>query len=173
MKINMDTMGLVIKCKIITICLLLCLTKIASGQNSDSLSVVLCKSDSIFFVDLLFYNETNDTVILPAQFKNITLEWQSGIGIAVNSFINGKSFVINRNIDSSFIFGISRFFQLSPKSSIKYKINIRDYFSSLKKENEYSVSLDVNYLYVQFSGKKRRKSKMNRITTNIVVVEGE
>jgi hypothetical protein len=142
----------------------------------DTLNVYLEKSDKHKFgVNLVFENNSNDTILLLSRFHNFSLggEIPSYSGICIHFFYDGNLFNFNWGdmYDRFFLFS-KGFTLINPKSKVKLSFNIGNYFQFPEKSsNKYEVGFFMNYIY----GKYRSMDLPTQIsyfeTNRVTIVE--
>jgi hypothetical protein len=143
------------KSKLLFIAVLFLLTGIRANAQRDTLKVYLEKDREYKFgVDLIFENNSNDTIFLLSKFKNLSAmhEMISAPGIFINFLHNGNSFTFNWGdyYDQSFVFSKGRTL-IYPKSKVKFVFNLRQYFAFPEKSTDkYEVSFFINYIFQKY-----------------------
>lgn len=162
------------KCRFIQLLIFVIVTSNVYADNKDSLIVTLYKTDSLFFVDLVFENISSDSMLIPAKFKNFYLEWEQGIGIKIYTYINKNPFVVNLGemYDSQYFkFSENKYIFIPPKSKMRYNFDLSRYFNKLVSDAEYGVRFAVNYIFIKRDGNKDTLPKIVRFTTNYVIIK--
>jgi hypothetical protein len=142
-----------------------------SASEYDSLKVFISKTDSAYYVDLIFQNLSSDTVIIPAQFNNYYYGSRTASGIMINTYIDKKPFMVDIGdlATSMFKFSEERFVYILPNSSIKYNVNLFNYLREPRSEYELSVDFLVLYLY-KYMNKTNKTFELKSIRTNYLVL---
>jgi hypothetical protein len=141
----------------------------------DTLNVYLEKSDKHKFgVNLVFENNSNDTILLLTQFRNLSLggEISRVSGICIEYFSNDKRFMFNWGEMPPLLFEFSeKFVLINPKSEVKLYFNVGYYRFPDISEKKYEVSFFMNYLF----GKYRSTDLPTKVeyfqTNRVTIVE--
>lgn len=144
-----------------------------SATEPDSLNVYLCKTDSAYFVDLVFENISSDSLLIPAHFRNYYYGTGSSSGIMISTYNNKKLYSVDVGglTDSDiFIFAKNRFIFIPPHSMIKYNFDLYRYLSKPNPQNEYGVDFSVNYIYRNIK-KVNEPSKKVSMKTNYIILD--
>jgi hypothetical protein len=148
-------------------------TKI-TAQTDTLLNVYLEKNQKHRTgVNLVFENNSNDTVLLFTRFRNFSPlhEISSSSGIFIEYFYDNKLFTFNWGdmYDQFIIFSKGRTL-IYPKSKVRFFFNVGEYFKFPEKSsNKYEVSFFMNYLF----GKYRSEDLPTEVTyfqTNRVTI---
>jgi hypothetical protein len=147
---------------------------IASKANAqtDTLKVYLEKNQKhIWGVDLVFANNSNDTILLFTRFHNFSLgvEIPHYSGISIEYFSNDKPFTFNWGELPPLMFTFNKGFTLiNPRSKVKLFFNVGYYRFPDKSDEKYEVSFFMNYLYSKYPNtevpKKIEYFRTNRVT---------
>ena len=160
------------KSKLFIVMLLLLIGGKISAQT-DTLNVYLEKNQLYKTgVDLVFENNSNDTIFLFTRFHNFSLggEILPYSGICIEYFSDNKPFTFNWGELPPLMFIFSKGLTLiNPKSKVKLFFNVGEYFSFPEKSSEkYEVSFFMSYIYSKYrnSGNPREVTyfRTNRVT---------
>ena len=145
-------------------------------SQTDTLNVYLEKNlEHRLGVDLVFENNSNDTIVLFTRFHNFTHEGliPQTPGIAINFFSNNRPFLFNPGDmpSSPFIFPRGFTFIL-PQSKVKLFFDIGEerYFPE-KSLNKYEVSFFMNYHFSKFRSPEPPESIIYFETNRVTIVE--
>jgi hypothetical protein len=121
----------------------------------DTLNVYLEKSDKHKFgVNLVFENNSNDTIFLFTRFHNFSLggEMVQNTGISIDYYHNDRKFTFNWGEMPPRLFTFSKGRTLiNPKSNVKLFFNVGEYFRFPEKSPEkYEVSFFMNYSFAKY-----------------------
>jgi hypothetical protein len=147
--------GGVMKNKLLLTAILLLLIGGEILAQIDTLNVYLEKSDKHKFgVNLVFENNSNDTIFLLTRFHNFSLggEIPSYSGICIHFFHDGNLFNFNWGDTYDQVFMFSKgFILINPKSNVKLSFDIGTYFQFPEKSsNKYEVSFLMNYSLAKY-----------------------
>jgi hypothetical protein len=147
-----------------------------SFAQIDTLKVYLEKnSKHKFGVDLVFENNSNDTIFLLTRFHNFSLggEIPSYSGICIWFFRDNQEFTFNWGElpPLSFIFSKGRTL-INPKSKVKLFFNVGEYFKFPEKSSaKYEVSFFMNYSFAKYLHPETSVDIIYFETNRIVMVE--
>jgi hypothetical protein len=142
----------------------------------DTLNVYLEKNDKHKFgVNLVFENNSNDTIFLLTRFHNFSLggEIPSYSGICIHFFHDGNLFNFNWGDMYDRVFTFSKgFILINPKSNVKLSFNIGTYFQFPEKSsNKYEVSFLMNYSFAKYRHSETTRYVEYFQTNRVTMVE--
>ena len=142
----------------------------------DTLNVYLEKSQRHSFgVNLVFENNSNDSILLFTKFHNFSLggEIPRYSGIFIQYFYDDHLFGFNWGEMPPRFFTFSKgFTKINPKSSVKLFFNVGEYFRFPEKSAEkYEVSFFMNYLYTKYNDSGLPTSIEYFETNRVTIVE--
>jgi hypothetical protein len=164
---------MVMKNKLFIIVLFLIIGNKAFSQI-DTLDVYLEKSSvHTFGVNLVFENNSNDTILLLTKFRNLSLggEIPHVSGICICFYYNNQPFTFNWGElpPLNFIFS-EGFTVINPKSKVKLIFNIGEYFKFPEEsKSKYEISFFINYIFTKYHQSEIPK-KIEYFETNRVVM---
>jgi hypothetical protein len=120
----------------------------------DTLNVYLEKSDRHKFgVNLVFENNSNDTIFLLTRFHNFSLggEMPNYSGIRIHFFYDGNLFNFNWGEMPPLLFEFpEKFVLINPKSKVKLYFNVGYYRFPDISDKKYEVSFFMNYSFAKY-----------------------
>ena len=142
----------------------------------DTLNVYLEKSQRHpFGVNLVFENNSNDTILLRTKFHNFSvgIEMTRVSGIFIQYFYNNQLFGFNWGELPPLLFTFSNGFTLiNPKSNVKLFFNVGEYYRFPEKSiDKFEVSFFMNYTYMKYRSDDLPTSIRNFETNRITIVE--
>lgn len=142
----------------------------------DTLDVYLEKSQEYKYgVNLVFQNNSNDTIFLSTRFRNLSLggEIPPVYGICINFYYDGRSFTFNWGELPPLYFSFpEKYILIYPKSKAKLLFNIGEYFRFPEQSNKkYEVSFLITYLYTKYHSQEVPKTIRYYTTNRITMVE--
>ncbi len=155
--------------------ILLLLASLKSFAQTDTLNVYLEKNqDYRTGVDLVFENNTNDTIFLYSRFQNFSFrgEIPHHSGINIDYFYDGKPFAISGKEPASDVFIFSKGVTLIyPKSNAKLFFDVGKYlYIPEKSSKKYEVSFFMNYLYGKYLDPASLPTSITYFQTNRVTI---
>jgi hypothetical protein len=147
-----------------------------SFAQIDTLKVYLEKNPKYKYgVDLVFENNSNDTIFLFTRFHNLSLggEIPRYVGICINFFSNNHEFTFNWGElpPLMFIFSKGRTL-INPKSKVKLCFNVGEYFKFPEKSSEKcEVSFLINYSFAKYLQPETAVNIIYFETNRITMVE--
>jgi hypothetical protein len=142
--------------------------------QTDTLIVYLKKNqEHKFGVDLVFENNSNDTISLLTKFRNLSLggEILPISGICIEYFCNNNPFTFNWGELPPLMFTFSKGISvINPKSKIKLLFNVDDYYKFPECiDAKYEISFLINYVFLKNNSTKV-PIEINYYRTNRVIV---
>jgi hypothetical protein len=142
----------------------------------DTLNVYLEKSQKHpFGVNLVFENNSNDTILLFTRFHNFSLggEMVQNTGISIDYYHNDRKFAFNWGEMPPLFFSFSKGFTLiNPKSHAKLFFNVGEYFRFPEKSAEkFEVGFFMNYIYGKYRDSSLPTSIKHFETNRVTIVE--
>lgn len=120
----------------------------------DTLNVYIEKSDKHRFgVNLVFENNSNDTIFLLTQFRNLSLggEISSVSGICIEYFSDDRQFMFNWGELPPLVFKFTKkFILVNPKSKAKLYFDVGYYRFPDKSDKKYEVCFLMNYSFAKY-----------------------
>jgi hypothetical protein len=143
------------KIKLLLIAALFLIMGSKSFAQIDTLKVYLEKKPGHKFgVDLVFENNSNDTIFLATRFHNFSLggEIPRYSGIWIKFYSNNNLFTFNWGEMPPLMFTFSKGRTLiNPKSKVKLFFDVGGYFRFPEKSSEkYEVSFFMNYSFAKY-----------------------
>ena len=142
----------------------------------DTLNVYLEKNQKCrTCVDLVFENNSNDTIFLSTRFRNLSFggEIPRVQGICINFYSDNERFTFNWGELPPLAFNFpNKYILINPKSKAKLLFNVGEYFSFPEKSDEkYEVNFLINYMFSKY-----RSSELPKIidyfeTNRVAIVE--
>jgi len=137
--------------------------KISSKCNDSIFLVKAKKIDTVDFkIKLIFENVSSDTILLFSNFKNYRENFSAAPGIRISFYRNHQFFFPQEgeNPTKYYKIGDGRI-KIHPKSKIEYEIDLNQYIWRPKENEEYGVSIDINYRYYVMSADKNKRVLYN------------
>lgn len=135
-----------------------------NSQCNDSLFIVRAeKMDSLDFnIKLVFENTSNDTILLFSNFRNYQENISPAPGIRISFFRNHQFFFPQEGENAAKYYRIGNGrINIPPKSKIEYIIDLSQYIWKPKEDEEYGITIDVNYRYYVMSSNKDKRVLYN------------
>jgi hypothetical protein len=130
------------------------ITGIKMTAQTDTLKVYLEKNQEYRTgVNLVFENNSNDTIFLLTQFRNLSLggEIPSVSGICIEYFYDNKQFTFNWGELPPLVFSLpERFVLINPRSGMKLFFDVGYYRFPDKSDKKYEVSFFMNYSFAKY-----------------------
>jgi hypothetical protein len=141
----------------------------------DTLNVYLEKSQKhIWGVDLVFENNSNDTIFLLTRFHNFSLggEIPSYSGIDIEYFYDSELFNFNWGELPPLMFTFNKGFTLiNPRSKVKLFFNVGYYRFPDKSDKKYEVSFLMNYSFAKYRHSETSIHVEYFRTNRVIIVE--
>jgi hypothetical protein len=169
---------MVMKNKLLLTAILFLIMGNKSFAQIDTLKVYLEKnSEHKFGVDLVFENNSNDTVFLATRFHNFSLggEIPRYSGICIRFLYDNHEFTFNWGELPPLMFTFSKGRTLiDPKSKVKLFFNIGEYFKFPDKSpNKYEVSFFMNYSFAKYLHPETSVDIIYFETNRVTMIEPE
>ena len=148
--------------------------RIFARDTSDSVVSVHLRQNiqNECHLDLVFKNNSEDTVYLLSRFKHFYSEWSTVSGIQINGYMNHKPVGLSwGELPPKYFTFSNGHTKIPPQSAVFFKFDIMSAYCHEHEENyEFGVDFDVNYLYsiVRENGNIVKEIS---ITTNYVKFE--
>ena len=141
----------------------------------DTLNVYLEKNQKHRTgVDLIFENESNDTILLLNRFRNLSLggEIPPIIGICIEYYFDDKPFTFNWGELPPLVFDFSeKFIIISPKSKEKLFFNVGEFFKFPEKsDKKYEVSFLITYMFTKYNSSITPEIRYYYRTNRVIIV---
>lgn len=164
------------KSKLLFIVVLFLIAGNKANAQIDTLNVYLEKNKEYKYgVDLVFENNSNDTIFLSTKFRNFSLggEIPHSPGICIYFYCNDKEFTFNWGELPPLVFPFSKKFALiNPKSEVKFLFDIGEYFKFPEKSfDKYEVSFFINYIFAKYMSSELPTNITYFETNRVTMVE--